>query len=115
MKHICVKQTEVVNHLFRNFQNDSAIASGLDCCAVCEIFDGYLCRGEDSPLYKRDVDPAAKCPEFVRQVVAVESMSNSEESLTESSIEGIDLEREAINEIQTSNSLTESADLAGSN
>jgi Cft2 family RNA processing exonuclease len=52
---------------------DSAIASGLDCCAVCEFFDGYLCRGEDSPLYKRDVDPAAKCPEFARQVVAVES------------------------------------------
>ena len=28
---------------------ESAIASGLDCCAVCEFFDGYLCRGEESP------------------------------------------------------------------
>ncbi|WP_309732128.1 MBL fold metallo-hydrolase [Chamaesiphon sp. OTE_75_metabat_556] len=58
---------------------DSAIASGVDCCAVCEFFDGYLCRGEDSPLYKRDVDPTAKCPEFVRQVVAVESQSVGDE------------------------------------
>jgi Cft2 family RNA processing exonuclease len=81
---------------------DSAIASGLDCCAVCEFFDGYLCRGEDSPLYKRDVDPAAKCPEFVRQVVAVESLAYSlpeviasvEESLAEPLIEVIDLEED---------------------
>jgi Cft2 family RNA processing exonuclease len=58
---------------------DSAIASGMDCCAVCEFFDGYLCRGEDSPLYKRDVDPTAKCPEFVRQIVAVESQILDEE------------------------------------
>jgi Cft2 family RNA processing exonuclease len=65
---------------------ESAIASGIDCCAVCEFFDGYLCRGEDSPLYKRDVDPTAKCPEFVRQVVAVESTANSEELLVEPSI-----------------------------
>ncbi|WP_309741852.1 MBL fold metallo-hydrolase [Chamaesiphon sp. OTE_20_metabat_361] len=39
---------------------ESAIASGIDCCAVCEFFDGYLCRGEESPLYKRDIDGA--CP-----------------------------------------------------
>jgi Cft2 family RNA processing exonuclease len=69
---------------------ESAISSGLDCCAVCEFFDGYLCRGEDSPLYKRDVDPTAKCPEFVHQVVAVESAS-SEESLAEPLLEEIDL------------------------
>ncbi|PSB56369.1 MBL fold metallo-hydrolase [Chamaesiphon polymorphus] len=69
---------------------ESAIASGLDCCAVCEFFDGYLCRGEDSPLYKRDVDPTAKCPEFVRQVVAVESSVNGEESLVEPLTEEID-------------------------
>jgi Cft2 family RNA processing exonuclease len=69
---------------------DSAIASGIDCCAVCEFFDGYLCRGEDSPLYKRDVDPTAKCPVFIRQVVAVESISNEEESLAEPLTEGID-------------------------
>jgi Cft2 family RNA processing exonuclease len=71
---------------------ESAISSGIDCCAVCEFFDGYLCRGEDSPLYKRDVDPAAKCPEFAHQVVAVESMSDSEESLTEPPSDNINLD-----------------------
>lgn len=71
---------------------DSAIASGIDCCAVCEFFDGYLCRGEESPLYKRDVDPTAKCPVFVRQVLAVESTANSEESLVEPMTEEIDLD-----------------------
>jgi hypothetical protein len=30
------------------------------------------------PLYKRDVDPAAKCPVFVRQVAAVELIANGE-------------------------------------
>lgn len=53
----------------KSFAVDAAIASGTDCCAVCEYFDGYLCRGEDSPLYKRDVDPMTKCPEFQRQTV----------------------------------------------
>jgi hypothetical protein len=66
----------------------------MDCCAVCEFFDGYFCRGEDSPFYKRDVDPTAKCPVFVRQVVAVESIVNGEELLVEESIEGIDLDLE---------------------
>ncbi len=69
---------------------ESAIASGADCCAVCEFFDGYLCRGEDSPLYKRDVDPAAKCPEFVRQVVAVESQQVDVE-LAEPLLDGVEL------------------------
>ena len=73
---------------------ESAISSGLDCCAVCEFFDGYLCRGEESPLYKRDVDPTAKCLAFVRQIVAAESVTNGEESLVEPPIEGIDLEEE---------------------
>jgi Cft2 family RNA processing exonuclease len=76
----------------KSFAVDSAILSGMDCCAVCEFFDGYLCRGEESPLYKRDVDPAAKCPAFVRQVVAVESISNGEEELVEPLIEEIDLD-----------------------
>jgi len=66
----------------------------MDCCAVCEFFDGYLCRGEESPLYQRNVDPTAKCPAFVRQVVAVESTANGEDSLVESVIEGIDLEED---------------------
>jgi Cft2 family RNA processing exonuclease len=78
----------------KSFAVDSAILSGMDCCAVCEFFDGYLCRGEESPLYKRDVDPTAKCPVFVRQVVAVESIANSDESVGEESIEGIDLDLE---------------------
>jgi Cft2 family RNA processing exonuclease len=76
----------------KSFAVEAAIASGMDCCAVCEFFDGYLCRGEDSPLYKRDVDPTAKCPVFVRQVVAAESVVNGEESLAEHSTEEIDLD-----------------------
>ncbi|WP_310428282.1 MBL fold metallo-hydrolase [Chamaesiphon sp. VAR_48_metabat_135_sub] len=76
----------------KSFAVDSAILSGMDCCAVCEFFDGYLCRGEESPLYKRDVDPTAKCPAFVRQVVAIESIVNGEESLIEPLVEEIDLD-----------------------
>jgi Cft2 family RNA processing exonuclease len=78
----------------KSFAVDSAILSGMDCCAVCEFFDGYLCRGEESPLYKRDVDPTAKCPAFVRQVVAVESQPVDEELLVEPLTEEIDLENE---------------------
>ncbi len=73
---------------------ESAIASGLDCCAVCEFFDGYLCRGEESPLYKRDVDPTAKCSEFVRQVVAVESQSLGKELDVEQDVDSIEIEEE---------------------
>ena len=76
----------------KSFAVDSAILSGMDCCAVCEFFDGYLCRGEESPLYKRDVDPTAKCPAFVRQVVVVESQSVDAESLVEHSVEEIELD-----------------------
>ncbi len=76
---------------------ESAIASGIDCCAVCEFFDGYLCRGEESPLYKRDVDPTAKCPIFVRQVVAVESQS-LEDELVEPLIEEIDRDLDELND-----------------
>jgi Cft2 family RNA processing exonuclease len=75
----------------KSFAVDSAILSGMDCCAVCEFFDGYLCRGEESPLYKRDVDPTAKCPAFFRQVAVVESQSVDGESLGEPVIEGIEL------------------------
>jgi hypothetical protein len=45
-------------------------------------------------LYKRNVDPTAKCPAFVRQVVTVESIVNGEESLVEPVIEEIDLDEE---------------------
>jgi Cft2 family RNA processing exonuclease len=71
----------------KSFAVDSAILSGMDCCAVCEFFDGYLCRGEESPLYKRDVDPTAKCPAFIRQVVAVESIVNGVEESIEPDLE----------------------------
>jgi hypothetical protein len=64
----------------------------MDCCAVCEFFDGYLCRGEESPLYKRDVDPTAKCPAFDRQVMAVESQPVEDELVVEPLIEEIDLD-----------------------
>ena len=68
----------------RSFAVDTAIASGLDCCAVCEFFDGYLCRGEASPLYKRNVDPMAKCAEYQRQEVVlkvVEEVVEEDEDL----------------------------------
>jgi hypothetical protein len=86
----------------KSFAVDSVILSGMDCCAVCEFFDGYLCRGEESPLYKRDVDPTAKCPAFVRQVAAVESLAyslpevivNGEESDAPPIIEEIDLDED---------------------
>jgi hypothetical protein len=80
------------------FAVESAIASGLDCCAVCEFFDGYLCRGEDSPLYKRDVDPTAKCSEFVRQVVAVESPPLDVELEVDSLVEPLDLDEDELND-----------------
>ncbi len=54
----------------KSFAVDAAIATGNDCCAACEHFDGHLCRSEASPLYHRDVDPGAKCAEFHRQVFA---------------------------------------------
>jgi Cft2 family RNA processing exonuclease len=84
----------------KSFAVDSAVLSGVDCCAVCEFFDGYLCRGEESPLYKRDVDPTAKCPAFVRQVVAAESSKVDVDSTAEPILERIDLDLEEENEIQ---------------
>ncbi len=56
---------------FKGITIDAAIATGLDCCAACGFFDGRICRGEESPLYKRDVDPFAKCAEFQRQIVTI--------------------------------------------
>lgn len=45
---------------------EDAIASGEDCCAVCQFFESVRCQCEDSPLYSLQVDPAGKCPEFKR-------------------------------------------------
>ncbi len=44
---------------------ENAIASGEDCCAVCQFFTSGKCQGEDSPLFERQVDPSTKCQEFV--------------------------------------------------
>ncbi len=65
---------------------DSAIATGLDCCAVCGFFDGHICRGEESPLYKRDVDPVAKCAEFERRKI-VDPIEDDEIVETEEDID----------------------------
>jgi hypothetical protein len=59
----------------------------MNCCAVFDFFDAYLCRGEESPWYKPDVDPTAKCPVYVRQVVAVESLGNGEQESIESNLD----------------------------
>lgn len=45
---------------------EDAIASGEDCCAVCQFFESVRCQCEDGPLYSLQVDPAGKCPEFKR-------------------------------------------------
>jgi Cft2 family RNA processing exonuclease len=73
---------------FKGITVDAAIASGLDCCAACGFFDGHICRGEESPLYKRDVDPFAKCGEFQRQMV---STSKDEEIVELEEDENLDL------------------------
>ncbi len=43
---------------------EDAIASGENCCAVCQFFETMRCQCEDSPLFSLQVDPAGKCPEF---------------------------------------------------
>ena len=46
---------------------EEAIASGEDCCAVCQFFATGKCQCEDSPLFEHLVDPSTKCLEFVRK------------------------------------------------
>jgi len=41
-----------------------AIASGEDCCAVCEFYKSGYCQNEESPLSHLQVDPAGDCPAF---------------------------------------------------
>ncbi len=43
---------------------EDAIASGEDCCAVCQFFQSGSCQCEDSSLFELYVDPAGKCTEF---------------------------------------------------
>lgn len=45
---------------------EDAIASGEDCCAVCQFFESVRCQCEDGPLFSLQVDPAGRCPEFNR-------------------------------------------------
>ncbi|MDP8964734.1 MAG: MBL fold metallo-hydrolase [Cyanobacteriota bacterium] len=45
---------------------EDAIASGEDCCTVCQFFESAQCQCEDSPLFSLQVDPAGRCPEFKR-------------------------------------------------
>ncbi|OKH35451.1 MBL fold metallo-hydrolase [[Phormidium ambiguum] IAM M-71] len=52
---------------------EEAIASGEDCCAVCNFFRAGKCQSEDSPLFSFSVDPTSKCLEFVRRGVVVET------------------------------------------
>ncbi|MGK7902635.1 MAG: MBL fold metallo-hydrolase [Hormoscilla sp.] len=45
---------------------ERAIASGEDCCAVCDFYKSGYCQNEESPLSHLKVDPAGDCPEFSR-------------------------------------------------
>jgi len=52
---------------------EEAIASGEDCCAVCNFFRAGKCQSEESPLFSFAVDPSSKCLEFIRRGVVVET------------------------------------------
>lgn len=43
---------------------ENAIASGENCCAVCQFFKMGSCQCEDSALFELKVDPLGKCTEF---------------------------------------------------
>jgi len=50
--------------LVRQKAVQQAIASGQDCCAVCQFFGQGNCQCEDSALFNLQVDPAGVCTEF---------------------------------------------------
>lgn len=65
---------------------EEAIASGEDCCAVCNFFRAGKCQSEDSPLFSFAVDPSSKCLEFIRRGVVgktTEELENEEEIFAE--------------------------------
>lgn len=65
---------------------EEAIASGEDCCAVCNFFRAGKCKSEASPLFSFPVDPTSKCLEFIRRGVVVETteeLENEEEIFAE--------------------------------
>ncbi len=45
---------------------ENAIASGENCCAVCQFFASGSCQCEDSALFELQVDPTGVCTEFTR-------------------------------------------------
>ncbi|MFB2834430.1 MBL fold metallo-hydrolase [Floridanema evergladense] len=57
----------------RDIVVEEAIASGEDCCAVCNFFRAGKCQSEESPLFSFSVDPTSKCLEFTRRDVVVET------------------------------------------
>ncbi|MGK7875002.1 MAG: MBL fold metallo-hydrolase [Xenococcaceae cyanobacterium] len=59
--------------LVRGSKIKKAIASGHDCCAVCQFFDRGKCCSPDSPLFEFKVDPVGVCPEFQRKHSAKDS------------------------------------------
>ncbi|MGA9377922.1 MAG: MBL fold metallo-hydrolase, partial [Phormidium sp.] len=58
---------------------EEAIASGEDCCAVCNFFRAGKCQSEESPLFSFSVDPTSKCLEFIRQGVVGETKVEPED------------------------------------
>jgi Cft2 family RNA processing exonuclease len=68
---------------------EDAIASGEDCCAVCEFFKTGSCQCEDSPLFELRVDPAGKCTEFKYSYTAVTEVSSNpiDESWAQESVD----------------------------
>ena len=45
---------------------ENAIASGENCCAVCQFFASGSCQCEESALFELQVDPTGVCTEFTR-------------------------------------------------
>ncbi|MFB2876744.1 MBL fold metallo-hydrolase [Floridanema aerugineum] len=63
----------------RDIVVEEAIASGEDCCAVCNFFRAGKCQSEESPLFSFSVDPTSKCLEFIRKGVVVENKVEPED------------------------------------
>jgi hypothetical protein len=62
---IALKLTPLNQH---HLAREMALASGKDCCAVCQFFKKDYCRCESSPLFEFQVDPQGQCLEFKRSV-----------------------------------------------
>ncbi|MFB2969595.1 MBL fold metallo-hydrolase [Aerosakkonema sp. BLCC-F183] len=73
---------------------EKAIASGEDCCAVCQFFTSGKCQGEESPLFGFQVDPNGKCPEFMRRDI------NGKNGKVKVEIEDDDVDEEENEEVE---------------